>query len=216
MTIASARLCAGFLVCFALLGCGSRPSPAAPAAGHDPAAPATGQELPSPAARTDAETVRSVVPVDSPPAVPAGDSVPAIISKTFPTAGSVRRASKPFPHRVVQDSAGEVLGYEAFSDSAGVTARGYGGMVPLQVFFDSRGRPLRIYLLDNCETPAYMDLVLRSGLLDTLLVCDPVEPESVDAVTLATTSSHAIIYGAAGLASRVATEVATKPGSQVR
>jgi hypothetical protein len=87
-------------------------------------------------------------------------------------------------------------------------------MVPVQVFFDSRGRPLRIYVRDNCETPAYMDLVLQSGLLDTLLVCDPAEPESVDAVTLATTSSHAVIYGVTGLANRVAAEVVARPGGR--
>jgi uncharacterized protein with FMN-binding domain len=89
-------------------------------------------------------------------------------------------------------------------------------MVPVQVFLDARGRPVRIYVLDNCETPAYLDLVLRYGLLDSLLGYDPAKPESVDAVTLATTSSHAIISGVAGLAARVAAEVVAKPGSRVR
>jgi len=115
---------------------------------------------------------------------------------------------------VIRDSGGALLGYEAYSDSGGVTAPGYGGMVPVQVFFDSRGRAVRIYVLDNSETPAYMDLVLRSGLLDSLLVCDPAKPDSVDAVTLATTSSHAIISGVTGLAVRVSSEIAA--GSRAR
>ena len=73
---------------------------------------------------------------------------------------------------------------------------------------------MRIYVLDNCETPAYMDLVLRAGLLDSLLVCDPAKPESVDAVTLATSSSHAITAGVTALAARVAAEIAAKPEGQ--
>jgi hypothetical protein len=206
----SARLCTRGLICLALLGCGSRPPPAVPVVRHDSAGPGTGHGVLLPAPRPEAETAGSVVPPSTPSVVPAGESVPAIIGRTFPTAGSVRRASEPFPHRVVLDSAGSVLGYEAFSDSAGVTARGYGGMVPVQVFFDSRGKPLRIYIQDNYETPAYMDLVLRYGLLDTLLACDPAEPESVDAVTLATTSSRALIHGVTGLATRVSVEVVAK------
>jgi hypothetical protein len=104
-----------------------------------------------------------------------------------------------------------VLGYEAFSDSAGVTAKGYGGTVPVQVFFDSQGKPLRIYVLDNCETPAYLDIVYRGGLLEKLLAFDPAKPESIDAVTLATTSSHALIAGVTGLTGLVWAELVAKP-----
>jgi hypothetical protein len=84
-------------------------------------------------------------------------------------------------------------------------------MVPVQVFFNARGKPVRIYILDNCETPAYLDLVYRDGLLDRLLAYDPAKPDSVDAVTLATTSSHAIIAGVTGLAARVSAELVVKP-----
>jgi hypothetical protein len=143
-------------------------------------------------------------------------TVPAIISKVFPGARSVGRVSEPFPHRVIRDIAGTILGYEAFSDSAGVTAHGYGGVVPVQVYFDAQGRPVRIFVLDNCETPAYMDLVLRSALLESLLVCDPAMPESVDAVTLATTSSRAVVSGVTGLAARVAAEIAPRPIRRAR
>jgi len=215
MSSKSAWLCAGVLVCFVLLGCGSKSPPQTPAAGRDSTASAADQETPVPVAKIDVETARTAVPTSIPQVLPAGESVPAIISGTFATADSVRRVARPFPHRVILDSGGSVLGYEAFSDSAGVTARGYGGMVPVQVFFDSRGRPLRIFIQDNYETPVYMDLVLCYGLLDTLLTCDPAEPESVDAVTLATTSSRALIYGVTGLATRVSAEVVAK-GQGVR
>jgi len=210
----SAKLCTSLLTCIVLLGCGSRSSPAAPASEHDSTLSTAGPALPAPGA--DAVTAGAAIPAGSVPVAPAGESIPVIITRAFPAAGSVRSVSRPFPHRVIRDSGGALLGYEAYSDSGGVTAPGYGGMVPVQVFFDSRGRAVRIYVLDNSETPAYMDLVLRSGLLDSLLVCDPAKPDSVDAVTLATASSRAIISGVTGLATRVATEIVATPGSRSR
>ncbi len=162
-----------------------------------------------------ADSAPARAPVDQPPTVPESETLPDVIKKTFPGAASVRSESDPFPHRVVRDSDERVLGYEAFSDSAGVTARGYAGMVPLQVFFDPRGKPVRIYTLENCETPAYMDIVSGSGLLEGLLALDPARPDSVDAVTLATSSSRAIIAGVTGLAARVSAEIVAK-GQGVR
>jgi hypothetical protein len=157
-----------------------------------------------------AESTNTRVPAVEPPAAPVAETLPVLVSKAFPTAHSARLESTPFPHRVVLDRAGRVLGYEVFSDSAGVTARGYGGMVPVQVFFDARGKPLRIYVLDNCESPAYLDIVYRGGLLERLLTYDPARSDSVDAVTLATSSSHAIIAGVTGLAARVSAEIVAK------
>jgi hypothetical protein len=158
-----------------------------------------------------AESTNTRAPAVEPPNVPKAETLPDVIKKTFPTAGSSRSESGPFPHRVILDSAGRELGYEAFSDSAGVTARGYAGTVPVQVLFDARGKPVRIFILENCETPAYLDLVLGAGLLDKLLAFDPAKPDSVDAVTLATSSSRAVIAGVTGLAARVSAELVTKP-----
>ena len=160
------------------------------------------------------DTTRTKSPVRTSSSVPARETVPTIVAKAFPKAVTVRHLSSPFPHWVIRDSASQVLGYEAFSDSAGVTAKGYGGAVPVQVFFDSHGRPLRIYVLDNGETPGYLDIVYRGGLLEKLLAFDPAKPDSVDAVTLATTSSHAIIAGVTGLARLVWTELAAKPSPE--
>ncbi len=197
------------LLCFLLVGCGGSK---APPAQHErdsavsPAAAAAPPGTPSP------ETARAEAPGGDSLAAPVRDTVPTIVARTFPEAVSVQHLSRPFPHRVIRDRAEAVLGYEVFSDSAGVTARGYSGMVPIQVFFNARGRPVRIYILDNCETPAYLDLVYRAGLLDKLLAYDPAKPDSVDAVTLATSSSRAIIDGVAGLSARVSAELPAKPG----
>ncbi len=78
----------------------------------------------------------------------------------------------------------------------------------MQVLLDAQARPRRIYLLDNQETPAYLELVVRQGLLERLLDYDPARPDSIDAVTLATKSSSAIIAGVTKTADRVAREVA--------
>jgi len=157
-----------------------------------------------------AESTNIEAPAVNPPILPKAESLTDVFKKTFPGAASVRSESDPFPHRVVRDSDERVLGYEAFSDSAGVTAKGYGGAVPVQVLFDAKGRTLRILVLDNCETPAYLDIVVGAGLLEKLLAFDPAKPNSVDAVTLATSSSRAIIAGVTGLAARVSAELAVK------
>ena len=163
-----------------------------------------------------AESTKTKAPAVNPPPVLRAETLPGVIRKTFPTAGSARLESRPFPHRVVLDSAHRVLGYEVFSDSAGVTANGYAGMVPVQVFCDARGKPVRIFVLENCETPAYLDIVIGAGLLDRLLTFDPAKPDSVDAVTLATSSSRALIAGVTALAARVSAELAAKPVSGPR
>ena len=199
------------LLWFLLVGCGgSKVPPAQPK--HDSAA-SPAPVVVSPV-KPEPETSRREAPVGTVPTAPARDTVPTIVAKQFPKAASVEHRSRPFPHWVIRDSAARLVGYEAFSDSSGVTAKGYGGMVPVQVFFDSLGRPLRIYVLDNSETPGYLDIVYRGGLLEKLLTFDPAKPESVDAVTLATTSSHALIAGVTGLARLVLAELVAKPGSE--
>jgi len=199
------------LLCLLLVGCGGSNVPQAQPKRDSAASPAA---VVVPPVTPEPETIHRKAPVDTVRTPAVRDTVPTIVTKTFPKAASVQHRSRPFPHWVIRGSAGHVLGYEVFSDSAGVTAKGYGGMVPVQVFFDSHGRPLRIYVLDNCETPGYLDIVYRGGLLEKLLAFDPAKPESVDAVTLATTSSHALIAGVTGLARLVWAELVAKPSPE--
>ncbi len=200
------------VVCLVVIGCGGRPSPK-PVTAQSPSAQPPVAAAPAPDENPTTDSARAAG-LDKPAVVASmADTVPTVVRKTFPAAAAVRRSAKPFPHQVIRDGAGLVLGYEAFSDSAGVTAKGYGGMVPVQVLFDPQGRPKRIYILDNCETPSYMDLASGSDLFQRLLAFDPARPESVDAVTLATESSRAIIKGVTRLSVRVANEIAGKPNS---
>ena len=207
-TMATRSTAFAVLLSLLFVGCGSSRAPLAQPERDSAASPAAAVVPP---VTPEPETTRREAPVDAVRTPPARDTVPTIVAKTFPEAGSVQRLSRPFPHWAIRNSAGHLLGYEAFSDSAGVTAKGYGGTVSVQVFFDSQGKPLRIYVLDNCETPAYLDIVYRGGLLEKLLAFDPAKPESIDAVTLATTSSHALIAGVAGLAGLVWAELVAKP-----
>lgn len=201
------------LLCLLLVGCGGSKAPPAQTK-RDSAASVTAASVPT--ASSEPVATLSETPVGTSSEVRVRDTVPAMVARVFAAAASVQHLSRPFPHRVIRDSAARMLGYEVFSDSAGVTARGYAGPVPLQVFFDSQGRPVRIYILENCETPAYIEIISGSGLIERLLAFDPAKPDSVDAVTLATTSSHAIIAGVTGLAARVSAELARKPGSGSR
>ena len=199
-------------LCIVVGACGGEPAPQqgqtrAPVPESETAAAAIETPITAPVV----ESAHTRVPANKPPIAPKPDTLPDAVRKTFPTAGSVRSVSKPFPHRVISDSSGRVLGFEVFSDSAGLTCMGYAGMVPLQVLLDAQAKPVRIYVLENCETAAYMDIISGSGLLGRLLAFDPARPDSVDAVTLATSSSRAIIAGVTGLAARVSAELAAKP-----
>ncbi len=197
--------------------CGSRPSSSQVA--EMPRAPETATTASAVLPATSMPGAESTVcsaPAAEEQIAPKSATLPGIVRKAFPTAGSAHPEPSPFPHRVIRDGANHVLGYEVFSDSAGVTAMGYAGLVPVQVFFDSRGKPVRIYILDNNETPAYMDIVAGAGLLERLLAFDPACPDSLDAVTFATSSSRAIIAGVTGLAAKVSAELVVKPSRRPR
>lgn len=196
--------------------CGGRPAPKQEQARVPVSEPETTSAIQTPITTPAVESTHTEVAADKSSIASRPDTLPNAVRKTFPNAGSARSVSKPFPHRVISDSSGRALGYEVFSDSAGVTGRGYMGMVPVQVFFDSQARPVRIYVLDNCETPVYLDIAFSGGLLERLLAYDPARPDSVDAVTLATSSAKAVIAGVTGLAGRVLAEIVTEPGQGSR
>ncbi len=216
MNSSALLLPAAAALCLALGACGGKPAPKQEQTRAPVSKPETAATIQTPIATPAVESTHTEVAADKSSIASRPDTLPDAVSRTFPTAGSARSVSKPFPHRVVRDSSGQVLGYEVFSDSAGVTSMGYAGMVPVQVLLDAQAKPVRIYLLDNSESPAYMDIVLGGGLLERLLAFDPAKPESIDAVTFATCSAKAIIAGVTGLAGRVSAEIVPKPGQGSR
>jgi uncharacterized protein with FMN-binding domain len=136
----------------------------------------------------------------------AHDTVPARIRRRFPSATSFASEDRPFPHGVIHGPAG-TIGYEVDTDEAGTTQTGFGGPVPLLLWFDSDGQVSEVKVMGNDETPGYLQLVLRSGLLDSLKGRSATAVESVDAVTMATFSSRAVIDGVRLTADRVAAEL---------
>lgn len=191
----------------AAAGCGpARPaapaSPMQPVPDSSPAdSPATAAET-LPAARPEPDTQR--------PAGRIQAQLPGDIARAFPGAVHLDTSPTPFPHIAVLGSSRNPIGYVVDSDAAGTTATGYGGPVPVRVLLDPGGRPRRIYILDNSETPAYIDIVTSSGLLERLLAWNPARPDSVDAVTLATRSSRALITAVTATCNRVAAELAAR------
>jgi hypothetical protein len=134
------------------------------------------------------------------------DSVPARIRRRFPAATIFTARTEPFAHGAVTGPGG-IIGYEVDSDEAGTTQDGFGGPVPLLVWFDGRGRVTEVKVMGNDETPGYLQIIFKSGLLDSLKGYSAADPESVDAVTLATKSSRAIIDGTRLAAERVCREL---------
>jgi len=72
---------------------------------------------------------------------------------------------------------------------------GYGGPVPVEICL-ADGKVVSVRLLANKETPAYVNVVVGEGLLESWNGLTPAEALEleVDAVTGATRSSRSIIY----------------------
>ncbi len=131
-------------------------------------------------------------------------------SRLFPGTACSREYSEPFPYLVFYDGEDSVLGYRVDSDLAGTTADGFIGPVPVRVWFDGEGSIAGIDIVANEETPSYVDFVLNDGLLDRLLEYPPGSGDTVDAVTLATFTSNAVIGSVTATADLLAGLLATE------
>lgn len=217
----ASRIAAIGVAIAALAGCNPPHQPGTVGVAHTDTAPTdTGRERLSPTLPQANNRVTAAIDTPPPsqtrpaapkqdaatPPQPGGDAVPARITRRFPEAVAFEARTEPFAHGVVIGSEG-IIGYEVDSDEAGTTQDGYGGPVPLLVWFDGRGRVTEVKVLGNDETPGYLDIVLKSGLLDSLKGLSAPEPREVDAVAMATASSRAIIDGTRLTAERVCREL---------
>lgn len=94
----------------------------------------------------------------------------------------------------VLDVKGEVLGVVLNSTSLGSGISGFGGPTPLLVFVDSSHKILGVKLLDNAETPSYLNRVVSKKFInswDGSTVQEALDIK-VEAVSGATFSSGAI------------------------
>ncbi len=72
---------------------------------------------------------------------------------------------------------------------------GFGGCVPIAIVFNPDDKIRELYLLDNCETPSWIESLNDEGFFDLYkgMTCEEVLSTEINAVTGATFSSEAII-----------------------
>jgi Na+-translocating ferredoxin:NAD+ oxidoreductase RnfG subunit len=136
------------------------------------------------------------------------------LKEFFPVYQVTKEKKEPFPYLTVLDSAGTQLGFQIESDQAAVTDSGYMGKVPVRVYLDPKAQVLGFDVLDNYETPAYLRLALCDSLTDRLKRYRPGSGDSMDAVTMATKTSKAIIHAVTRVADLVAAQLAAQDSGQ--
>jgi hypothetical protein len=149
------------------------------------------------------EPVADTLRTDSPQLAPATKK----LQDLFPGYAETRGHAEPFAYLTLHDSTGALVGFQTGSEFAGTTAFGYQDSVPVMIYTDPRGRLLDFSVLGDVETPAYLRLVLCSDLSDRLREYEVGQEERLDAVTLATCTSNALIAGATGTLDRLVKEV---------
>lgn len=125
---------------------------------------------------------------------------------------AIRRDGMMFGHRLIEDKAHSIAGIERLEDGSimvntsqlGLDIRGYNGPVPLEIRLDPSGKVASIAVLDNSESPKFLQHVLDGGLLEQWIGRNAgqiLAAPDIDAVSGATYTSKAIIANVrAGLA----------------
>ena len=95
---------------------------------------------------------------------------------------------------MLYDKSEKMVGKALFSMPYCADIKGYNGNIPLVVLLSSDDKVLKIHLLDNDETPSFLDRVVAKGFLENWndLPVNEAKAKVVDAVTGATYSSSAI------------------------
>ena len=119
------------------------------------------------------------------------DGVDMFVVRAFPTVKSVKNADK---WNEVYDSNKKLLGYVVYSKPASDGIKGYAGETPVMIAFDAKKVITGVYLLQNQETPKFVERVEKAGYFDNwngLTVKNALKKE-VDAVSGATFTSRAV------------------------
>ena len=94
----------------------------------------------------------------------------------------------------VKDNKGKVIGTVLLSSPFSDDIKGFNGPTPLQIALDTKGKIIEVRVLDNDETPGFLNRVINAGFLKSwngLSAKEAIEKE-VDAVSGATYSSKSI------------------------
>lgn len=125
---------------------------------------------------------------------------------------AIRRDGMLFGHHLSENTADSIVGIQHLDDGStivntaqlGLDIRGYNGPVPLKIRLDPSGKVASIAVLDNSESPKFLQHVLDGGLLEQWIGRNAgqiLAAPDIDAVSGATYTSKAIIANVrAGLA----------------
>lgn len=94
----------------------------------------------------------------------------------------------------VKNEKGKVIGSVLLSSPYSDDIKGFNGPTPLQIALDQDGKILEVRVLDNYETPNFLNRVIKAGFLESWngLTADEALNKEVDAVSGATFSSNGI------------------------
>lgn len=94
----------------------------------------------------------------------------------------------------VKNDKGKVIGTVLLSSPYSDNIKGFNGPTPLQIALDENGKILEVRVLNNNETPSFLNKVVNAGFLNSwngLTVKEALD-KNVDAVSGATYSSNGI------------------------
>ena len=94
----------------------------------------------------------------------------------------------------VKNQRGQVIGRVLLSFPYSDSIIGFNGPTPLQIALDAQGKILEVRVLDNRETPSFLNRVIQAGFLNSWngLTAEDALNKEVDAVSGATYSSNGI------------------------
>ena len=95
---------------------------------------------------------------------------------------------------VVKNNKGKVIGTVLLSSPYSDNIKGFNGPTPLQIVLDGNGKIIEVRVLDNDETPSFLNRVINAGFMDSWngLTIEEAINKEVDAVSGATYSSNGI------------------------
>ena len=117
---------------------------------------------------------------------------PEVLKNTIPEAATVTNTT---PCSEIHNASGDLLGYMALSKPASDSIMGYAGETPLMVVFDTDRKIKSVILLENQETPVFVERVTQAGLLDAWngMTVQEALNTTPDVVTGATFTSNGVI-----------------------
>ena len=94
----------------------------------------------------------------------------------------------------VKNASGKVIGTVLLSSPYSDDIKGFNGPTPLQIALDKKGKIIEVRVLNNNETPSFLNKVINAGFLNSwngLTVKEALD-KNVDAISGATYSSNGI------------------------